>query len=73
MPSSHESGILSLASRVLIIAVLIGAALLGIFKWVFAQVDVAEVLALIALFSLAAAAALNSAWSRWKKRKGGAK
>ncbi len=71
MPSSDEPGIVSLASRLLIMAVLIGAALLGMFKWVFTQVDVSEVLTLIALFSLVAAAVLNAAWARWKKRTGG--
>ncbi|MDP1708347.1 MAG: hypothetical protein Q8L89_04705 [Gammaproteobacteria bacterium] len=70
MPSSHESGVVSLAARVLIVAVLVGSALLAIFKWIFTQVDVTEVLTLIALFSLVVAAALNVAWTRWRRRQG---
>jgi len=67
MSVSQESGIVSLASRVLIMAMLIGGAALALFKWLFVEVVITEVLTLIALLSLVAAAALNVVWMRWRK------
>lgn len=69
----QESGVLSLVGRVLIIATVLGAILLALFKWLYPQVEVSEVLSLIALISLLAAVALNVAWTCWKKREEGVK
>ncbi|RJQ46200.1 MAG: hypothetical protein C4528_07370 [Gammaproteobacteria bacterium] len=68
----QESSALSLAGRVLIIATVLGAVLLALFKWLYPQVEIGEALSLIALLSLLAAVALSASWMRRKRRKEGA-
>lgn len=68
----QESGLPSLVGRVLIIATVLGAVLLALFKWLYPQVEISEVLSLIALSSLLAAVALSAVWTRRQRRKGGA-
>lgn len=69
MAESERSGILSRTTRVLAIAVVIGAIVIALFQALFPEVEAAEALAVIALVSLAAALALHAFWTRRASRR----
>lgn len=73
MPSSEYSGFLSEAIRVLVIAVILGAALLSLFKLCFPEVQTtAAVVTVIGLVSVIFAVAWNALWKkRLRKRRSG--
>jgi hypothetical protein len=64
----EKLGALPRVTRVLMIAVVVGATSLVFFKLMFLSVEVKDVLTVIALFSLVFAVVLDSAWMRWEKR-----
>lgn len=71
-PAETKSGggVLSQGARVLTLAVVIGAVLLGLFSWLFEEIDLREVLTVASLVSVLAALALNWAWSRYRNKRG---
>ena len=69
MASSQSQGALPQATRVLILAVVVGTVLLMVFKLIFPRVDVTQVLTVTGLISLLIAVGLQVAWTRFLKRR----
>ena len=67
MASDHSKDVLSQATRVFILAVIVGTILLLLFKLVFPLVDVTKVLTVTGLLSLLIAVGLHMAWTRFHK------
>jgi undecaprenyl pyrophosphate phosphatase UppP len=69
MASRQSPGVLPQATRVLILAVVVGTIFLMVFKLIFPHVDVTQVLTVTGLMSLLIAVGLHVAWMRFLKRR----
>ncbi len=64
MASTDSSAFLSEATRLLVIAIIIGAALLSLFKLFFPEVQTTVLVTVIGLLSAIFAVAWNALWKR---------
>ena len=70
MASDHPQGTLPQVTKVLVLAVVVGTILLMLFKLVFPEVEIADVMNIIGFISLIIAVGLNLAWTRFRRRAG---
>lgn len=70
MASGVSPTLVSQASRVLITGVIIGVALVGLFRLIYPEVQVTEVVTVIGLVSFLIAVALNTLWNDLRKGRG---
>ncbi len=68
MASDHPQGTLPQVTKVLVLAVVVGTILLMLFKLVFPEVEIADVMNIIGFISLIIAVGLNLAWTRFRRR-----